>query len=134
MRGGQKHSMACMGASPVASRGPKCASAPGATWPVCLSASSARTAGNWPRRLAIGFTGALMAGALLIGTVSVAADDGTVEPHDVNIGAEATGLANGLSTYTINSVAAPATPSDVEANAAPPVEGASDRLPDASAG
>lgn len=83
------------------------------------------------QRLAIGFTGALMAGALLIGSASVAADDGTVEPNDVNIGADATGLANSAATLTINSVVVPTTASadtpDAPSGAAPVVEHRDDR-------
>lgn len=60
------------------------------------------------QRLAIRFTGAVMAGTLLIGALPVAADDTTIEPHDVNVGAEATGMA-GESLLTINSVVTPAT-------------------------
>ncbi len=85
------------------------------------------------QRLAIGFTGAMMAGALLIGALPVAADDSDVsEPRDVNVGAEATGLANQTILVT-NSVVAPvATGTDTPAALA--VEGANDRRPDASDG
>ncbi len=63
------------------------------------------------QRLAIGFTGALMAGTLLLGALPVAADDSAVEPHDVNIGAEVTGMAS-ESIVTINSVVTPVVTSD----------------------
>jgi hypothetical protein len=53
------------------------------------------------RRLAIGFTGLLMATSLVVGAVSVAADE-----RDVNEGAQGTGLAN-QAILTTSGVAAP---------------------------
>ncbi len=77
------------------------------------------------QRLAIGFTGMLTASALVFGTVSVAADDVTVEPHDVNVGQEATGMAS-ESILTINSVV-PVTAAVAPSAEAPIVEHRDDR-------
>jgi hypothetical protein len=60
------------------------------------------------QRLAIGLTGTVMAGALLIGALPVAADDSAAEVRDVNVGAEATGLV-GLPIFTTNNAVLPAT-------------------------
>lgn len=89
--------------------------------------------GQKRQRLAIGLAGALMAGTLLVGTVSVAADDSDVsEPRDVNVGMEATGMAN-VTTYTISSVVVPeTTTATVEIAAPTTVENRDDRAPDAS--
>jgi len=58
------------------------------------------------RRLAVGLAGVVLASALVVGVAPVAADDDTVEPRDVNVGMEATGLASNT-RVTITEVVAP---------------------------
>ncbi len=88
------------------------------------------------QRLAIGLTGALMAGTLLVGAVSVAADDSDVpEPRDVNVGMEATGMAIpkvGTSLYNAAPAAAPTTAATVEIAVPTTVQDRDDHAPDAS--
>lgn len=96
--------------------------------------------GQKRQRLAIGLAGALMAGTLLVGAVSVAADgnddaaDGisVAEPRDLNVGMEATGMAN-QAILVIHTVVAPETATATVEIAAPTtVENRDDRAPDAS--
>ena len=69
------------------------------------------------RRLAVGLTGLTLASGLLVGIAPVAADNDTPEPRDVNVGMEATGLAD--NTYvTITEIAAPPAASN-DTSAAP---------------
>ena len=55
------------------------------------------------RRLAAGATGTILVMGLVLGNVSVAADGDQPESHDVNIGKDATGMAD-QPIYSINSV------------------------------
>ncbi len=92
--------------------------------------------GQKRQRLAIGLASALMAGTLLVGAVSVAADDTDVsEPRDVNVGMEATGMAIpnvGTALYNVVPAPAPTTATTAEIAAPTTVQGRDDHTPDAS--
>ncbi len=78
------------------------------------------------RRLAIGLTGLALVSALVVGVGPVAADGDAQEPHDVNVGRDATGMASDTHVTITEVVAPPAANNDTTAAPAQPAPLAAD--------
>jgi hypothetical protein len=77
--------------------------------------------GTLRRRLAVGVAALSLASTLVLGVASVAADNDTPEPRDVNVGKEATGLADDTRVSITEVVTAPAASNDPYAVPTTPV-------------
>ncbi len=72
------------------------------------------------RRLAVGVAGVVLGIALVVGVAPVAADGDPSEPHDVNVGKDATGMAGDPRVAITEVVTPPAASNDTVAAPAQP--------------